>query len=418
MAVKLKTIIENEWEEFKRTSDSDELKRPAVHDNIRKILQCKTLWLGLQVYQCEDHGEEVRLVPCTCKSRFCPSCGYKANLIWLNQLLQKVLPCDHQHLVFSLTFELRELAKGNRRVIFNLMSRTLWATIKQFINRHKSLNYQPGAVCIFHTFGKGLKWHVHFHLMITAGGLRNGRWLENSYLNEKYLKQAWKAKMLAGLRQLYRSGQLVNAVGHHPGQGFEQMLSEIYRKDWYVWIDEVRGDGSFAFVYLGRYAKRACISQKGIIKYRPGKEVVWKERTKIPTPDHCAYRATPNDFLDLLIAHIPNRYDHQVHYFGLYSSRQKNTLYAKALKLLNRKATVKKLKEKLKFTWRKLMKWVHGFNPLACPKCGKEMKLVCILFFNPKHPPDRDLLVDYEIRNYQLVPRKIEGLVAKIFDTS
>ena len=95
MTVKLKTILENEWEEFKRTSDSDELKRPAVHDNIWKVLHCKTLWLGLQVYQCEDHQEEVRLVPCTCKSRFCPSCGYKANLIWLNQLLIKALPCDH-----------------------------------------------------------------------------------------------------------------------------------------------------------------------------------------------------------------------------------------------------------------------------------------------------------------------------------
>ena len=418
MAVKLKTILEHEWEEFKQTSDSDELKRPAVHDNIRKILQCKTMWIGLQVYQCEDHQEEVRLVPCTCKSRFCPSCGYKANLIWLNQLLQRALPCDHQHLVFTLAFELRELAKSNRRAIFNLMSRTLWATIRQFINKHRTLAYQSGGVCILHTFGKGLKWHVHFHLMITAGGLRGSCWIENSYLDENYLKRAWKAKMLAGLRKLYRSGQLTNAVGRHPGQSFEQMLSDIYDRNWYIWIDEVRGDGTFAFTYLGRYCKRACIAQKGIVKYRPGKEIAWKERTKIPTPDHCAYRATPKNFLDLLTTHIPNRYDHQVHYFGLYSSRQKNTLYTKALKVLARKSRVKKLKEKLKLTWQKLMKWVYDFNPLACPICGKEMKRVCILFFNPRRSADRDLLLNYEIRNYQLVPREIEGLVAKCFDSS
>lgn len=418
MAVKLKTIFENEWEEFKRASDSDELKRAAVHDNIWKMLHCKALWLGLIVYQCEDHGEEVRLVPCTCKSRFCPSCGYKANLIWLNQLLARSLPCDHQHLVFTLAFELRELAENNRRAIFNLMSRTLWAAIKQFINKHKGLAYQPGAVCILHTFGKGLKWHVHFHIMITAGGLRNGRWVENSYLNENYLKRAWKAKMLAGLRKLYRSGQLKDAVGRHPGQSLEQMLTEIYDRSWYVWIDRVRGDGTFAFIYLGRYCKRACVSQKGIIEYRPGQLVVWKERSKVPMPDHCAYRATPRDFIDLLIHHIPNRYEHQVHYFGLYSSRQKNSLYVKALKILNRKAAVKKLGKKLKFTWQKLMRWVHGLNPLACSKCGKDMKQVCILFFNPKCLADRDLLLNYEIKDYQLVPRKIEGLVAKSFDSS
>ena len=102
----------------------------------------------------------------------------------------------------------------------------------------------------------------------------------------------------------------------------------------------------------------------------------------------------------------------------MYSARQKNTLYRKALKILNRTAAVKKLGKKLKFTWQKLMRWVHGLNPLACSKCGKEMKRICILFFNPKHPADRDLLLNYEIKNYQLVPRKIEGLVAKSFDSS
>ena len=77
--------------------------------------------------------------------------------------------------------------------------------------------------------------------MITAGGLKKGRWVKNEY----------------------------------PGQTFEQLLSEIYHKDWYVWIDRVKGDGTFAFIYLGRYAKRACVSQKGIIEYRKGKVVVW-----------------------------------------------------------------------------------------------------------------------------------------------
>lgn len=410
MGIKLKTILENEWEEFKRTSDSDELKRPAVHDNIWKILHCKTLWMGLIIYQCEDHGEVTRLVPCTCKSRFCPSCGYKANLVWLNQLLRRALPCDHQHLVFTLPFELRELAKSNRRVIFNLMSRTLWRTIQQFIKKQKSLGYQVGAVGILHTFGKGLKWHVHFHVLITAGGLKNGKWVENSYLSERYLKLAWQAKMLAGLRKLYRQRKLINAVGRHPGQSFEKMLSEIYDRNWYVWIDEVKGDSTFTFAYIGRYAKRACISQKGIIKYRKGEIVVWKERSKTPVPDICANRATPQEFLNLLITHIPNRHDHQVHYYGLYSSRQKSTHYARALGLLNRKAAVKKITTTLKLTWQKLMKWTHDINPLACPLCGKDLKPACILFFNPKHPPDKDLLLNYEIRNYQLV--------AKGFDTS
>jgi len=405
MVISLKEIINNEWDNFVRTSDSDELKRPAVIDNVWKMMHCKTLWLGVQVWQCEEHKEVTRLVPNTCKSRFCPSCGYKANLIWLNKLLEKALPCNHQHLVFTLPWELRDLAKHNRRKVFNLMSKCLWKTLKQFINKQKSMGYQPGAVAILHTFGKCLKWHIHFHVLITAGGLKNGQWLENSYLNENYLKKTWKAKMLSGLRKLYHSGKLSKAFGRHPGQSFEQMLAEIYNDNWYVWLDRVKGDSTFAFIYIGRYARRHCISQKGIIKYTKGKEVVWKERNKIPVPDICANRASPNEFLDLLLQHIPNRYDHQIYYYGLYSSRQKNNLYQQARELLGKKeSTLPKL------NWLTLMKWTHDCNPLACPICQRSLKFTGIIFFNAKDKSDLDLLLNYEIKKYELV--------AKRYDTS
>lgn len=401
MGIKLKEIFENEWDSFVRNSDSEEIKRPAVIKNVWKMLHCKTLWLGLQVFQCQEHKKVVRLVPNTCKSRFCPSCGYKANLIWLNRLLEKALPCDHQHLVFTLPWELRDLAKANRRKIFNLMSRCLWRTLKQFINKQKTLGYQPGAVAILHTFGKGLKWHVHFHVLITAGGLKGNKWIENSYLNEKYLKKTWKTKMLAGLRKLYCSEQLAKAFGRHPGQSFERMLREIYEDNWYIWIDRVKGDSTFAFVYIGRYARRHCISQKGIVKYIKGKVVVWKERDKRPVPDICANRATPHEFMELLITHIPNRYDHQIYYYGLYSSRQKNSLYQKACQLLD-----KENKPPQKLDWPKLMQWTHDINPLTCPECQRPLKFICMIFFSLRNERDLDLILNYEIRNYELVAKK------------
>jgi len=196
----------------------------------------------------------------------------------------------------------------------------------------------PGIVAVLHTFGKGLKWHIHFHVLITAGGLRGNKWVNNSYLNETFIKQAYKALMLKGLRKLYKQGKLVKAAGRYPGQSFRNMLAEIYRKDWHAWFDYAKENGVVAFQYIGRYCKRACISQKGIIEYREGKLVRWKERGKIKTPDICAYRSNPHEFLDLLIQHIPDHYVHQVHYYGLYSSRNKDLLH-KAYKIFKKKAT-------------------------------------------------------------------------------
>lgn len=404
MGLTIKEIFENEWFSFVNSSDSEELKRPAVISNVWKMLHCKTLWLGLQVYQCPKHKKVTRLVPNTCKSRFCPSCGYKANLSWLNQLLGMALPCDHQHLIFTLPYDLREVTKHNRRKIINLMSQCLWRTLKQFINKQKSLGYKPGAVAILHTFGKRLKWHVHFHVLITAGGIKDDQWVENTYLNEQYLKKTWKAKMLAGLRKLYRSGELTRAYGKYPGQSFEQMLTEIYDDNWYLWIDQVKGDGSFAFIYIGRYARRHCISQKGICQYIKGKQVTWKERSKIPVPDICANRASPHEFIELLITHIPNRYDHQIYYYGLYSSRQKNGQYKKASELLGKTTS-----SSPKLDWPKMMRWTHDINPLECPECKKPLKFTGMIFFNPKDKETLDLILNYEIKNYVLVAKKVDS---------
>ena len=408
MKIDLKTIIKNEWEAFKATSKSEELARKAVHMNIWKLLHCKTAWMGIQIFQCEEHRDIVRIVPCTCKSRFCPSCGYKANLIWLDQLLSRIIPCDYQHLVFTLPYELRNLAKSNRRLIFNLMSKTLYRTITQFINKQKGLRYVPGVVTILHTFGKGLKWHVHFHVLITAGGMKNGKWVDNSYINENYLKKAWKAKMLAGIRKLFRKGELRNAAGRYPSQSFKQLLREVHEKGWYVWIDKARGDGIVAFIYIGRYCKRACISQKGIINYRKGKTIVWKERSKkrLPVPDICAYRASPNEFLDLLITHIPDTYDHQVHYYGLYSPRLKSSLYKQAMRIFEKKIVISKVKSRFTSGWNYIMKLFYDVEPLVCPVCKKQLKLTGIVFFNLSNPSDRNILLNYEVKNYQLVEKQ------------
>jgi hypothetical protein len=238
--------------------------------------------------------------------------------------------------------------------------------------------------------------------------MKEGKWVNNSYLNENYLKKAWKAKMLAGLRKLFREGKLKNAIGKYPGQTFLQMLPEIHEKNWYVWVDRVRGNGIVAFTYIGRYCKRACISQKGIIDYKKNKIVVWKERSKkkLPVPDICANRASPKEFIDLLIQHIPDTYDHQVHYYGLYSSRNKKTTYKQAMRIFKKKISLDKAKSVLTSGWNNLMKLFHDVEPLTCPICKKRLKLTGIIFFNLSNSSDRNILLNYEVKNYELVAKK------------
>ncbi|HZA25040.1 MAG TPA: transposase zinc-binding domain-containing protein, partial [Dehalococcoidia bacterium] len=49
--------------------------RPEVVTEFRKVVDCRTLALGAEVYR--SSGGDERIVPHTCKSRVCPSCGQR-----------------------------------------------------------------------------------------------------------------------------------------------------------------------------------------------------------------------------------------------------------------------------------------------------------------------------------------------------
>jgi hypothetical protein len=56
--------------------------RPAVRKNFAAVLDCGTPALGWEVYASDT--EEKRCYH-RCKSRFCPSCGHRATLLWLEK---------------------------------------------------------------------------------------------------------------------------------------------------------------------------------------------------------------------------------------------------------------------------------------------------------------------------------------------
>ena len=50
--------------------------RESVRENFRKVIDCRTAALGAEVYASD---KEELLVPHTCKSRACSSCGHRAQ---------------------------------------------------------------------------------------------------------------------------------------------------------------------------------------------------------------------------------------------------------------------------------------------------------------------------------------------------
>ncbi len=87
--------------------------REAVIENVKKILKCRTAQLGLHAYRCPK-CHEVKLVPHSCKSRFCSSCGKIATDKWIEERLSDILPVGYHHLVFLGSMAIKDNLPGKQ----------------------------------------------------------------------------------------------------------------------------------------------------------------------------------------------------------------------------------------------------------------------------------------------------------------
>ena len=91
----------------------------------------------------------VKVVPHSCKSVFCSSCGKVRTDQWCDELLSDLLEVPYRHLVFTLPWELRLLIQDNRRVLLNVLFRAAADAVLSLSGqgptpRGRSLRASPG----------------------------------------------------------------------------------------------------------------------------------------------------------------------------------------------------------------------------------------------------------------------------------
>lgn len=126
------------------------------------------------------------------------------------------------------------------------------------------------------------------------------------------------------------------------------------------------------------------IKEKGNIIYHTKYNGYWKENIKL-------FKAT--DFIAELTQHIPPKHKHLIRYYGLYSSRTKGkTSKDGSLAKFGYNAEPKKKPDHTsdpetetvsnkasRQSWARLIQKVYEVDPLICPKCGQEMRVVAII---------------------------------------
>jgi Putative transposase len=191
---------------------------------------------------------------------------------------------------------------------------------------HARYRVTPIILVIPHTFGRRLNFHPHLHILASAGGLnkRENRWLHFQHVDKYALMYWWRFAVVHYLAEVL--GAQVEDVG-----ALNAVLSRQSKRPWNIHIKRFSSKWQF-LRYAARYLRRPPIAEDRIISVTDQHVEYWANDLKLKT--WVRIKVSIEEFLELLIQHVPDKYAHGIRYFGLASPLGKHLFSSAAFTLL------------------------------------------------------------------------------------
>ena len=321
-----------------------------IRENFSKIINCGTIALGAEVYASET---ETKLVYHTCKSRFCTSCGQRATEAWQEDL-KAVLP-DIPYVGITLTMpkEFRPILQQNRHLLHAIPAMgaeaiQLWAKAQYGV--------RVIIIVVQQTFGGLLNFVPHLHVMVSAGGLQESksRWVHRLKYLERDLMYAWRYAVIALLSAAQKRNVLRSCLSCSE---LTAMFAAQYKRPWNIFISRSNFKSHF-LKHDGRYIRRPPVAQHRLTIVGHSEVEYLAKDTKNKTFVPRRYKA--EEFVDILMQHVPDRGRHAMRYFGLLAPRFKACTWAAVFLLLGQKQRP----HPPRLSWRRLRYKTFGIDPL------------------------------------------------------
>lgn len=285
---------------------------------------CRTAALGVDYYACPQCGEEVAVYH-NCKNRFCPTCSWGDTIKWSEMLNSQMMNVPHRHVVFTLPHALIPLIKGNGKELLNILLRTAADTLKDWV-KHK-YNLKIGIISVLHTFGETKDYHTHTHMIVSWGGIDplTGALtpITGEYVNYKFLQSKFRIKFEGELIKLFDQGILKHDFKDRAM--FMQFIKRINNTNWQIHLEPPMPCPTAVIRYIGRYSKRACLSEYKITEiegeYLSFRYKDYKTIAADNKPVEKILRLHYSKFFPRLLQHVPLSYFRLVRYYGLYSTK-------------------------------------------------------------------------------------------------
>ncbi len=336
---------------------------PSHYRVMRDVVNCRTAVCGGRIYQCQT-CETTQYCYHSCQNRHCPKCQYQAGQAWLERQQKLLLPVPYFLLTFTLPAELRSLALGRQKLVYNLLFRAAAAATQQLAQDPRFVGGQMGLVGVLHTWGRNLAYHPHVHFLVPGGGVdEDGRWRlsgHNFLLPVRALSVLFRAKFR-------------NALQRTPF--FDQVPTAVWKQPWVVHCKPV-GDGRAALKYLAPYIFRVAISNRRILKLANGKVSFRYFASETGKPRTCTVTAL--EFIRRFLQHVLPKGFVKVRYYGFFAPGLRGRLQSIRQQLPLSRPTSKATTETTSSS---------SGHSVCCPNCGRLMVCTERIRPNGRWPP-------------------------------
>ena len=369
-------------------------KLPRNHLRVMHAIElCRTTALGGHKDKCDQCGH-LEISYNSCRNRHCPKCQTMAKEKWIEARGEDLLPIEYFHVVFTIPSELNYIVSMNRKVMYDLLFRSVSETLMKLAFDPKHLGAKIGVISILHTWGQNLMDHPHIHCIVTGGGLSSdgSRWVscrKGFFLHVRVMSALFSGKFLDHLKHCFKNGALVfpGSISHLKELGnFETFRKQFYEKKWVVYCKPPFGGPEGVLQYLGRYTHRVAISNNRILANRDGNvSFLWRDYADDNRKKTMTLNA--DEFIRRFLLHVlPERYV-RIRHVGLLANRNRKNNIAECHKMLGGE-NVKK--EKKRETWQEQLLRICGIDVTVCPICqkGKMCRIERLLPVRCKSPPE------------------------------
>ncbi|HEY2011916.1 MAG TPA: IS91 family transposase [Bryobacteraceae bacterium] len=258
-----------------------------LHKVMRAIERCRTAALGCHRDRCTQCGHDFGFSYNSCRNRHCPKCQTQARNQWIAARTRDLVPLSYFHVVFTVPHQLSELMLQNKRLLYELLFRSVAMTLMEVAANPEHLGAEIGFLSVLHTWGQTLMHHPHIHCVVPAGGFAPGRthWVRPRYprffLPKEVLSELFRGKFTDGLKCLFRRRKLAfhgSLQWLQEPRSFARFLHTLHRHDWVVYAKKPFGGPEHVLHYLARYTHRVAISNHRLLRLEDGKVTFrWKD---------------------------------------------------------------------------------------------------------------------------------------------